>query len=106
MVRANATSSRSAPPGPRPLASHSTFNGGRATPSTVRCRPNRQRGRTMCGIAGLLDPGWRGTGEELAGLARTMAAPLTHRGPDDEGTWVDPAAGIGFGHRRLAIIDL
>jgi asparagine synthase (glutamine-hydrolysing) len=60
----------------------------------------------MCGIAGLLDPDWRGPGEELANLARTMAAPLAHRGPDDNGTWCDPAAGIGFGHRRLAVIDL
>jgi asparagine synthase (glutamine-hydrolysing) len=59
----------------------------------------------MCGIAGLLDPDWRGTGEELAGLAHAMATPLAHRGPDDHGTWCDAAAGIGFGHRRLAVID-
>ena len=60
----------------------------------------------MCGIAGLLDPGWSGTTEELASLARAMAQPLAHRGPDDEGTWCDGEAGLGFGHRRLAIIDL
>jgi asparagine synthase (glutamine-hydrolysing) len=60
----------------------------------------------MCGIAGLLDPGWSGTDEELARLARAMAGPLAHRGPDDEGTWCDAGAGIGFGHRRLAVIDL
>jgi asparagine synthase (glutamine-hydrolysing) len=59
----------------------------------------------MCGIAGLLDPDWRGTEEELAGLARAMAAPLAHRGPDDDGTWCDPAVGLGLGHRRLAVID-
>jgi asparagine synthase (glutamine-hydrolysing) len=35
-----------------------------------------------------------------------MATTLTHRGPDDAGTWVDGAAGIAFGFRRLAIIDL
>lgn len=35
-----------------------------------------------------------------------MAAVLRHRGPDAGGTWIDPAAGIGFGHRRLAVIDL
>ena len=35
-----------------------------------------------------------------------MARPLTHRGPDDEGTWCDGEAGVGFGHRRLAVIDL
>ena len=60
----------------------------------------------MCGIAGLLDPGWSGTAEELERLARAMARPLAHRGPDDEGTWCDGDAGVGFGHRRLAVIDL
>ena len=60
----------------------------------------------MCGIAGLLDPGWSGTAQELARLARAMARPLAHRGPDDEGTWCDGEAGVGFGHRRLAVIDL
>jgi asparagine synthase (glutamine-hydrolysing) len=60
----------------------------------------------MCGIAGLLDPGWSGTDEELARLAQAMAKPLAHRGPDDEGSWCDAEAGIGFGHRRLAVIDL
>jgi asparagine synthase (glutamine-hydrolysing) len=60
----------------------------------------------MCGIAGLLDPGWSGTDEELARLAAAMAETLAHRGPDDEGTWCDARAGIGLGHRRLAVIDL
>ena len=35
-----------------------------------------------------------------------MVAPLAHRGPDDEGVWVDEAAGVALGFRRLAIIDL
>jgi asparagine synthase (glutamine-hydrolysing) len=35
-----------------------------------------------------------------------MAATLAHRGPDGSDTWGDAAAGIGFAHRRLAIIDL
>ncbi|MGH8949673.1 MAG: asparagine synthase (glutamine-hydrolyzing), partial [Acidimicrobiia bacterium] len=35
-----------------------------------------------------------------------MASTIAHRGPDDEGAWVEPAAGVGLGSRRLAIIDL
>jgi asparagine synthase (glutamine-hydrolysing) len=56
----------------------------------------------MCGIAGLL--GQRG--ESLASVAGAMADALTHRGPDDRGTWEDTGAGIALGHRRLSILDL
>jgi asparagine synthase (glutamine-hydrolysing) len=60
----------------------------------------------MCGIAGVLRAGHR-TGEaELGNIARRMADALRHRGPDGSGLWVDPEAGVAFGHRRLAIIDL
>ena len=43
---------------------------------------------------------------ELCALARDMADTLQHRGPDDAGTWVDEEIGVGFGFRRLAILDL
>lgn len=55
----------------------------------------------MCGIAGLLT----NRGVEVDHL-RAMASALFHRGPDDEGVWSDPDAGIGLAHRRLAILDL
>jgi len=55
----------------------------------------------MCGIAGILGDGAR----EVALLSR-MGGRLRHRGPDDEGVWLDPEAGIGLAHRRLAIVDL
>ena len=60
----------------------------------------------MCGIAGFLDA--RGTvgREHLAATGSAMAASLRHRGPDDSGVWVDPAAGISLAHRRLSILDL
>jgi len=61
----------------------------------------------MCGVAGVWD--WRGcfpSGAELAQQARAMAAALAHRGPDDQGVWVDEAAGLALAHRRLAVIDL
>lgn len=55
----------------------------------------------MCGIAGLL-------GETDLVKAREalngMNACLSHRGPDDEGVFVD--RNVGLGQRRLSIIDL
>lgn len=60
----------------------------------------------MCGIAGVFDRR-AGIGAEV--LDRTVAemtATMVHRGPDDEGTWSEPAAGIAFGQRRLAVIDV
>lgn len=59
----------------------------------------------MCGIAGMFDPGGVCDAEAQAILA-AMTGVLRHRGPDDSGTWVHPAAGIALGHRRLAILDL
>jgi len=60
----------------------------------------------MCGIIGFLDPGLAGNGEGARVLARRMAQALAHRGPDGSGEYADPAVGLGFGHRRLAIIEL
>ena len=56
----------------------------------------------MCGLVGLFDS--RGLGPVDRRLLMRMNDSLTHRGPDGEGIHVD--AGIGLGHRRLAIIDL
>lgn len=55
----------------------------------------------MCGIAGIFSPG----PVDPALLGR-MAGAIAHRGPDDEGVWHDDDSGVGFAHRRLAIIDL
>jgi asparagine synthase (glutamine-hydrolysing) len=60
----------------------------------------------MCGIVGFLDTRRSKGREELSVTARRMASSLRHRGPEDEGVWVDPTSGIAFGHRRLSIIDL
>ena len=60
----------------------------------------------MCGIAGLLDLTRGETGEALAATAGGMIATLAHRGPDDEGVWVDAQSGVALGHRRLSILDL
>lgn len=59
----------------------------------------------MCGISGFYDPTGFGPDEgKIAVLA--MRDKLDHRGPDDAGYWLDPEAGIAFGHRRLSIVDL
>lgn len=59
----------------------------------------------MCGFAGLLTSTDM-TRAELMAHASAMTAPIVHRGPDDDGVWVDEHAGVAFGFRRLAILDL
>jgi asparagine synthase (glutamine-hydrolysing) len=60
----------------------------------------------MCGISGYIDTA-RVQGErDLTQTVLRMARTLRHRGPDDVGTWVDPATGVALGHRRLSILDL
>jgi asparagine synthase (glutamine-hydrolysing) len=60
----------------------------------------------MCGIAGFLELKRRPGTQELEAIADAMAATLSHRGPDASGVFVDPDAGLGFGHTRLSIVDL
>lgn len=60
----------------------------------------------MCGIAGAWTPTPRDSAETLAALGTRMGAAIAHRGPDDAGTWTEPAAGLVLSHRRLAILDL
>jgi asparagine synthase (glutamine-hydrolysing) len=55
----------------------------------------------MCGICGQID--LNGERVEAPSLA-AMVARLRHRGPDDEGIFVEE--NLGLGHTRLSIIDL
>ena len=56
----------------------------------------------MCGIAGVLDlAGQRPVSPDTI---HGMADALGHRGPDDEGFWLQP--GIGLAARRLSIVGL
>src|SRR6266704_689399 len=56
----------------------------------------------MCGIAGIA---YRDRERPVAeSLVRRMCNALRHRGPDDEGVYVNGAVGLGM--RRLSIIDL
>ena len=55
----------------------------------------------MCGIAGIA----RLDGSEvLDSEVDAMTARLAHRGPDGAGSWI--LGSVGFGHRRLSIIDV
>jgi asparagine synthase (glutamine-hydrolysing) len=56
----------------------------------------------MCGIVGMFDT--RGKREINRLLLERMNESQRHRGPVEGGLHVEP--GVGFGHRRLSIIDL
>jgi asparagine synthase (glutamine-hydrolysing) len=56
----------------------------------------------MCGIYGWFDLESSRTPRQLA----RMGELLSHRGPDDCGTFIDSGAGLALGHNRLSIIDL
>ncbi len=53
----------------------------------------------MCGICGII-----GELDNSRKVLKNMMDKIAHRGPDDEGMYVDKHAAIG--HRRLSIIDL
>lgn len=54
----------------------------------------------MCGISGVIGQNL----ENKEGIIGGMVGKITHRGPDDDGFYVDKTVGLGM--RRLAIIDL
>jgi asparagine synthase (glutamine-hydrolysing) len=60
----------------------------------------------MCGIAGYWHRSSQFSQEQCQGILTAMTDALVSRGPDSSGIWLDPAVGIGLGHRRLAILDL
>lgn len=59
----------------------------------------------MCGFAGF----WQAEGirvQDAVMALRRMTDSIRHRGPDDDGEFVEPTAGVALGFRRLAILDL
>ncbi|WP_431475787.1 XrtA/PEP-CTERM system amidotransferase [Massilia eburnea] len=56
----------------------------------------------MCGITGIMDA--RGGRAVDEALLRRMNDTQHHRGPDEGDTYIEP--GVGFGHRRLSVIDI
>src|SRR5580698_10340585 len=59
----------------------------------------------MCGLAGLYAYHYAANPIDLAEL-RSIRDHMAARGPDGEGEWLSADGRTGFGHRRLAIIDL
>lgn len=65
----------------------------------------------MCGIAGIIEKRSHQSGDSRSRLEADLAKmnnAQKHRGPDGEGVFTELASGslFGFGHRRLAILDL
>lgn len=58
----------------------------------------------MCGLAGIFST--THSESEFHLRAGDMGATLRHRGPDDEGAWIDSESGIALSFRRLAVLDL
>lgn len=56
----------------------------------------------MCGIAGKISLTGAVNEQEL----RRAAAAIQHRGPDDEGLFINGAGNAGLAHRRLSLLDL
>lgn len=56
----------------------------------------------MCGVAGIRT--FRGSVSETE--LKSMCETLKHRGPDDQGTYINPSQKVGLAQQRLSIIDL
>jgi asparagine synthase (glutamine-hydrolysing) len=59
----------------------------------------------MCGICGVWEYG-AASGRVERALVERMRDEMTHRGPDDAGAEILDGGRLGFGFRRLSIIDL
>lgn len=53
----------------------------------------------MCGLCGFVGEGTR---QDLAAMTNT----LQHRGPDEQGIYIDEKTRVYFGHQRLSILDV
>lgn len=56
----------------------------------------------MCGIVGYIS----NSKIDHQTVIQKMMDALSHRGPDDDGYWIDDNYGVVLGHRRLSILDL
>ncbi len=59
----------------------------------------------MCGICGIINYGNANATFDESLLVK-MSDSIRHRGPDDSGIFISPDKRVGFGFRRLSIVDL
>ena len=57
----------------------------------------------MCGIAGIISLNPNNVSKQRL---QKMTDTIAHRGPEGEDFWINESGNVGFGHRRLCIIDL
>ncbi len=57
----------------------------------------------MCGIAGIISTNPHNVSRQRL---QAMTDSIAHRGPESDGFWINKTHNVGFGHRRLSIIDL
>ena len=58
----------------------------------------------MCGICGIIN--FNNQPDIDQSQLKIMADTMTHRGPDDSWIYINSECTVGFGFRRLSIIDL
>ena len=58
----------------------------------------------MCGLVGFF--GRNLTHTDLRQVTHEVLGVLTHRGPDDEGVWIEENCQLALGHKRLSVLDL
>jgi asparagine synthase (glutamine-hydrolysing) len=58
----------------------------------------------MCGLSGFISSG--SLTDSATQMLRSIAATISHSGPDDSGTWHDTQTDVGLAHTGLSIVDL
>ncbi|SVB64995.1 uncharacterized protein METZ01_LOCUS217849, partial [marine metagenome] len=59
----------------------------------------------MCGLVGFLYNKYK-VDSEISSQLLSMTRSISHRGPDDDGFWIDEKSRVALGHRRLSVLDL
>ena len=59
----------------------------------------------MCGLVGFLY-NKDAVDSEISSQLLSMTKSISHRGPDDDGFWIDEKSRVALGHRRLSVLDL